>query len=41
MGICFNERKKFSKEINGGSSFNKSILDNPPGKSKDDIISSK
>ena len=34
MGICYSERKKISKEKNGGSSINQSTIDNPPGKSK-------
>ena len=41
MGICYNERKKVSKNVNGGNSINQSTLDNPPGKSKDVDINSK
>lgn len=41
MGICYNERKKESKKIKGGSSINQSTLDNPPGNSKDSDINSK
>lgn len=41
MGICYNERKRVSKETNGGSSINNSGLDNHPGKLKDDVINPK